>query len=112
MGQLDSGDIGLRVASPSWFLIYPGGADICQPGNTVSWPDGPPSDAALDLPTSAKQGDTKELMGEPQSAPSQVGPLSLCSSHTHVSVDMLEVGGGSGRVLCARLGVALLLVCL
>lgn len=104
MGQLDSGDIGLRVASPSWFLIYPGGADICQPGNTVSWPDGPPSDAA-------KQGDTKELMGEPQSASSQVGPLSLCPSHTQYLWTCLKLGVAVG-VFSARLGVALLLVCL
>lgn len=41
----------------------------------MSRPDGPPSDAALGLPTSAaKQGDTKELMGEPQSAPPRWDP--------------------------------------
>lgn len=34
--QLDSGGAGPRVASPGWFLITPGGADICQAGNTAS----------------------------------------------------------------------------
>lgn len=35
--QLDSGGVGSRVTNPGWFLITPGGADICQAENKVSW---------------------------------------------------------------------------
>lgn len=57
--------MGPRVASPSWFLIYPGGADICQPGNTASWPDGPPGVVLhWAIPMSvAQQVDSKKCMG-------------------------------------------------
>lgn len=56
--------MGPRVASPSWFLIYLGGADICQPGNTASWPDGPPGGATLgDSYSVAQQVDSKKCMG-------------------------------------------------
>lgn len=35
--QLDSGAVGSRVTNPGWFLITPGGADICQAENKESW---------------------------------------------------------------------------
>lgn len=64
------------------------------------------------IPTSdAQRVDHKKLMW-PLEGPYETGPPCLCLPHTHVSVGILEVGGGSGSALCPRLGVALLLACL